>query len=374
MADPQRLAPRIAFVRTGPLNLTPAVERNVNFLRAGGYRGEIVGLELDFQANRPAVSFVDALDSQTASYRNTAERIWMMARWQLFQLRRLLRRRPDVVQFCDVFSALPALVIKWTRGAKLIYDVRDPARLTLRHRSRLGSAVLGWLEEFTAARSDVVIQVSEPLKALLKGDIQARTVVIPNAPLEDAFSSFAFSTDGKLRVSLAGFISHGRNLAAWCELARKDAGVVLDLYGAVYEDRTRRILSRFGIPEPKSLPQGEAIARMAASDVVSIMYDPSLEVNRYTAPNKFYDALMLGKPVICAEGLLLAQEIARVQCGLAVPYGDSEALARAMALLRDLRTRRRMGEAARQHFLNHYHGAPARARGEVYRRAGLRQA
>jgi glycosyltransferase involved in cell wall biosynthesis len=360
---------KLVFVRTGPLNMTPAVERYAAFLRESGFAGELAGLELDFQPGRKPVTFVDALDVMTASYRTSAQRLWMMARWQAFQLGRLWRRRPDVLQICDVFSAIPALLLKWTRGTQLIFDVRDPAGPTLRHWGRVSSTLLDRLEAFTAARSDVVVMVSEPLKARLDPATQAKTVVVPNAPLEDRFERMHFSEDGKLRVSVAGFISHMRNLETWCNVARQDPDVVLDLYGAVYDERTRELLDRFGYPPPRSLSHADAMARMVKADLVALMYDPAMEIHTYAAPNKYFDALMLGKPVLCSKGMRLAEEIEGAGCGLAVAYGDAEALRAAVATLRDRAARARMGEAARRLFVERYLGAPQRARAEVYRRA-----
>lgn len=362
---------KILFVRTGPLNITPAVGRYAEFLRAAGFAGRLSGVELDFQPDRPPVSFVDELDVLHATYRTTRERLWMFARWQLFQLRSFWRQKPDVIQYCDVFSAIPALLVKLLRPTVLVFDVRDPARLTLRHMGAVPSAFLGWLESFAAARSDVVVMVSEPLRQLLPARVQAKTVVVPNAPQEDQFREAWFSADGKLRVSLAGFISHSRNLEAWCELAKRDPDVLLDVYGAAYEERTREILARYGQPQPKMLPGAEALERMVQCDVVSIVYDPTMEIYRYSAPNKYFDALMLGKPVLCARGMRLADEIEGAGCGLVVNYGDPADLARALGVLRDDATRRRMGEAARRHFLQHYLGSPERTRREVYRRAGV---
>jgi glycosyltransferase involved in cell wall biosynthesis len=361
---------KIGFARSGPLNMTPAVERYATFLRKAGFDGELFGIEISFHSRRPPVDFVDHLESLSASYKNTFERIWMMLRWQFFQLRHLWRQKPDVVQFCDVFSAVPALLIKWTRGAKLVYDVRDPARMSLSHWGPLSNAA-GWLESFVARRSEVVVMVSEPLRALLDSRTQEKTVVVPNAPSEDAFKDFHFSSDGKLRVSLAGFVSHRRNLQAWCELTQAEPDVLLDVYGAVYDATTQQILDRFGIPTPKVIQNREAVERMATADAVSMMYDPAIEVNRYAAPNKFYEALMLGKPLICGEGMLIADEVRRVGCGVVVPYGDQQALSRAVDVLRDAQTRRRMGEAARRQFVEVYLGMPVRSRSQIYRRVGL---
>lgn len=362
---------KIAFLRSGPLNLTPGVERHVAFLRGAGFRGEMVGLELDFQPNRPAVDFVDELITLRASYRNRLQRAAMMLRWQLFQMRHLWRLRPDVILICDVFSAIPALLVKALRRTKVIFDVRDPAGMSLSHWGRILSASLGALESFAAARSDVVVMVSEPLKALLTPGTQKKTVVIPNAPLQDVFPGMQFSGDGKLRVNLAGFISHRRNLNAWCEVAKADPNVQLDLYGAVYEDQTVEILQRHGLGSPQKIPLQEAIDRTRSADVVSLMYDPAVEINRYAAPNKYFEALMLGKPVICAQGMHLAEEVVRAGCGISVPYGDAAELRKGIAQLGDAAARQRMGEAARRHWLACYCGAPVRARAEVYRRAGV---
>jgi glycosyltransferase involved in cell wall biosynthesis len=362
---------RVVFVRSAPLNLTPAVERYVAFLRKAGYPGELLGLELDFQPNRRPVEFVDALDSLRATYQTRLQRALMMLRWQLYQLGRLWSRRPEVVQICDVFSAAPALLFKWFHGAKLIYDVRDPAGMSLSHWGRLVSSALDKLESFTAARSDVVVMVSEPLKERLGAPTREKTIVIPNAPMEDRFLGARFSADGKLRINLAGFVSHRRNLEVLCEISAADDHVELDLYGAVYDEQTRQILERFGIGEPQQLSPSDALSRAASSDVVSLMYDPSIEVNRYAAPNKYYEALMLGKPVLCADGMRLAEEVSAAACGLSVPYGDRPALDRALAQLKDLRFRQRLGDAARRQWVTRYLGAPARARAAVYERAGV---
>jgi glycosyltransferase involved in cell wall biosynthesis len=362
---------RILFIRSAPLNLTPAVERHVAFLRQGGFDGEIHGLELDFQSNRPPVHFVDDLVSFRASYRNTMERAWMLLRWQLVQLRDLWRRKPDVIQFCDVFSAIPALIMKWTRGAVLIFDVRDPAAPSMRHLGRLVSSAAGSLEAFAAARSDVVVMVSRALKDHLPPDTQTRTVVLPNAPPADLYQGPRFSADGNVRVSLAGFISHRRNLEAWCSLARAEPDVLLDLYGAVYDDQTREILARHRRETPEVLTAAQALARMIDSDAVSVMYDPTIEINRWAAPNKFFDALMLAKPVVCAKDMHLAEEVESAGCGIAVTYGDERDLSRAISVLRVPEVRMRMGMAARRLFEERYLGAPHHARAEIYRRAGV---
>jgi glycosyltransferase involved in cell wall biosynthesis len=70
---------------------------------------------------------------------------------------------------------------------------------------------------------------------------------------------------------------------------------------------------------------------------------------RGTSPNKFFDYLASGIPVLVNHPGWLADEIAAHDCGVAVPPGDPAALAAAVVRLRDDReAARRLGANARR--------------------------
>ncbi|NLG33360.1 MAG: glycosyltransferase family 4 protein, partial [Syntrophomonadaceae bacterium] len=48
--------------------------------------------------------------------------------------------------------------------------------------------------------------------------------------------------------------------------------------------------------------------------------------NLYAAPNKLFEALMLGKPLITSEGTLLADIVKSEDIGYVIPFGDEELL------------------------------------------------
>jgi glycosyltransferase involved in cell wall biosynthesis len=299
-------------------------------------------------------------------FATTVDRVLGLAQWQLFLGRVIGAERPDIIQFCDVFSAVPALVAKYATGARLIFDIRDNAGLSVRHRSVLAAYLLDALERFAAVASDSVVTVSIPLKETLPPAAQRHTIVIPNAPLGDTFDKFQFSGNGELRVNLAGFVSHRRNLVAWCRLSSDRPTVHLDLYGNVADDQTRCILRDYGVTGIESCPHPESIRRMSLADVVSLMYDPAVPINVYAAPNKYYEALMLGKPIVAAKGMKLAREIVEHDCGVEVDYGDVGALRNAMDRFTDLGVRQRMGMHARQLFEERYLGAVEHAMDTLY--------
>jgi glycosyltransferase involved in cell wall biosynthesis len=356
------------FVRSAPLDCTPAVARYMTFLRDAGFLGRLRGLEYGFR-EREATS-ADVI-TMRRSFGNSRERVVGLLAWQVFQIRALVRERPELVQFCDVFSALPALLAKYILGARLIFDIRDNAKPSLRHKGWLISELVGALESLTALSSDAVVVVNNPLKATLPS-VAARTAfVIPNVPLTDQFDGYRFSESGPLVANLAGFVSFRRNLEAWCAVQASSARIKLDLYGDVADAQTGAILAQYSLRDVKRCSHREAIERMRQADVVSLMYDPSIAINRFATPNKYFEALMLGKPVICATGMRLADELAGAGCGLAVEYGDRAALAAALERLSDITERRRMGTAARQLFEHEYLGTAERTMRRLYQAVGV---
>ena len=55
-------------------------------------------------------------------------------------------------------------------------------------------------------------------------------------------------------------------------------------------------------------------------DIVLAAYDPSVENYRYAAPNKFYESLMLGKPVIMARGTGMSEVVAENRIGELIEF------------------------------------------------------
>lgn len=57
-----------------------------------------------------------------------------------------------------------------------------------------------------------------------------------------------------------------------------------------------------------------------SSDIMLAIYDPVIENHRFAAPNKFYEALMLGKPLIMVEGTGMSNEVKDHDLGVLISY------------------------------------------------------
>jgi glycosyltransferase involved in cell wall biosynthesis len=76
------------------------------------------------------------------------------------------------------------------------------------------------------------------------------------------------------------------------------------------------------------------------------------EKARRVVPNKIFQAMAVGRPIVTADTPAIRELLVHEREGLLVPAGDPDALAAALVRLAgDEALRRRMGEAARQRFL-----------------------
>ena len=65
--------------------------------------------------------------------------------------------------------------------------------------------------------------------------------------------------------------------------------------------------------------------RAAAMDLIAIMYDPAYGVNQMASPNKLFEAMALGKPVVVSRNTSIDVLVERRKIGWAIEY-DAEAL------------------------------------------------
>lgn len=89
--------------------------------------------------------------------------------------------------------------------------------------------------------------------------------------------------------------------------------------------------------------------------LVYALYDPRLENNRIGAPNKLYEAMMFGKPLLAATGSYMQEVVVRGECGIVANYNDSLEIANTIFFLATNRSiADRLGDNGRKAFRESY--------------------
>jgi glycosyltransferase involved in cell wall biosynthesis len=78
------------------------------------------------------------------------------------------------------------------------------------------------------------------------------------------------------------------------------------------------------------LPYQEMLTEEAGFDLFLHMTDPANESQKWVSPNKLFEAMAFGKPIIVGTETLAAQRVAAFGNGVAVTYGDKQELQNAI--------------------------------------------
>ena len=361
--------------------------RSYEFARALVARGHQVtvicgahahsGLALPYDGSRGwHRGLVDGIDviSLPLAYSNRdslLRRGWTFLRFALRSVRLALELDCDLVfaTSTPITAVIPGLAAKWLRGKPFVFEVRDlwpelPRALGLRNPFILGGMSL---LEFLGYRSaDACVGLSpgivEGIRA--RSDERLPVAMIPNGSDLDLFHP---SKRARLTLPgigpddfVAGFTgAHGpaNGLDALLDVAvelqrRGDARVKLAFIGDGKEkERLAARAAELGLTNClffAPVPKAELGAITASLDCGLMVLKDVPAFYRGTSPNKFFDYLAAGIPVVNNYPGWLADLIGENRCGLVVAPGNAAAFADALqSLAADPSGRRAMGAAGR---------------------------
>jgi glycosyltransferase involved in cell wall biosynthesis len=253
-------------------------------------------------------------------------------------------------EFLILAGVLPKLL-----GARLLLDVRDlsshlwEARFGDSRGNSMVVGLLGRLERVACALADAVVTVHEPYKAQLtaRGVEERRIAVVMNSPEESLIAgvkrSPAPAGDGEFTVAYHGTITrwYGVDLLVQAIglLRGQERRVRAVILGEGDELETvRELAAELGVGDSVSfsnryLPIEEALGTVAGTDCGVISSRPS-EINRFILPNKLFEYVALGIPVVSARLETVAAHFDDDELTFCRP-GDPASLAGAMAWVMD---------------------------------------
>jgi glycosyltransferase involved in cell wall biosynthesis len=263
--------------------------------------------------------------------------------------------RPDAVLVSSpsLFPILPAE--RWARrwGSRLIFEVRDLWPLTLQELGGLSSrhplvVVMNWFERRAYHVADAVVSVLPAAAAHFeaRGMARGKLCVIPNGVSQSALVEPASPPPATVRaaveggtftVGFVGTLGMANALDTLIEAGRLLTGsdIRLVIVGqGPDEDRLRaRAAGIANVVFAGSVAKVDVPATLRLFDVCYVGYHRSPLYRFGIAPNKVYDYMAAGRPIILAAEA--ANDIVRdANCGVTAPPDDPIALAEAIRSLR----------------------------------------
>jgi glycosyltransferase involved in cell wall biosynthesis len=379
----------VVFLRSNPIAPDPRVEKEASCLADAGYSVRVIAwdrsAELLALEERGKVR-IERLPI-AARYGRGLANFPALLRWQMGLVHWLSAHRNEytIIHACDFDTILPALWLKAHHGKTVVYDIFDFYADHLRATPSWIKGAIRRMDTWAIGRADALILADDARLRQIGGASPRSVTVIYNSPedekqsLEDEARRSADSAqEWRLKIAYVGLLQIERGLVELLEVLARRPEWHLDLAGFGGDEEQVLQLAR-ALPNVTwhgRVLYDEALALSAQAEVLVATYDPTIPNHRYASPNKIFEAMMLGKPVVVAAGTHMDELIQAGGCGLVVQYGDVDALEGALAsLAADPALRQALGEAARSLYERSYSWERMRQRildlyGQLPARAG----
>ncbi|TLZ50503.1 MAG: glycosyltransferase family 4 protein [Methanobacteriota archaeon] len=324
------MARRVVFLRSKSVGgVEPRLDRAARALADAGH--EVHAILWDREATRAETETRGRYTVHRVRFRapyNRPSLAWKLPGWWRRAFRLLRTIRPDVVHAADWDTIPPAMRARDAWGAKVVFDIWDYyAQMITARIPRFVRSALARREAFAIRDADLVIVPDLARKPPFRWEPR-RVIEIVNVPEERAFTP---EPHEGFRVFYGGNLSKDRGLQYLipaCE--RAGARLVVAGQGPDEGELIAQVRRSASAEYLGYLPHDQVLRHAAAADAIPLLYDPSVPINRLASPNKLYEAMMLRKPVLVSEGILIADLVRDEQFGIVVPYGDTERLVDAM--------------------------------------------
>ena len=309
----------LILVRCNDVASDPRAMKYVNYLRANNKLYKLIAWDRDGRVQDESEGYF--LKKRAGYNVGGIKAVLNRIIWMWFVLKRLIKmkEKAPVIHACDLDAAFPSAVYKvfFNKKSKLIFDFFDWYSATLYNQGAIVLKAFAMMEKFSVKHSDkIIICEPERIEQIPYPIPNEQLLVLPNIPCF-ADSSFLVESDNYkfqndlITFSYVGGFSTERCLSEIIALA-EDGIINLAIAGFVnveIEHRLERLSGCSNVKYYGKVAYTDGLNIMYNSDIIYAMYAKSNPNHIYAAPNKFYEAMFLGKPIFSTSGTIVAKKI-----------------------------------------------------------------
>ncbi len=256
-------------------------------------------------------------------------------RWFGFVIKTLFKlKNVTTIHGCDLDGTFPAVIYKllghW--NVKIIFDVFDWFSATLANQPSWIRFCFRIMEWVSVKFSNHIIICEEERIRQIPYDIKHKYSVLPNVPnfMDDNFlrvnTSFQFNNN-KPTLTYVGGLYGERFLDELLDVAEQGfCNLLIAGYGDhLLEKRCKELDNKYyNIKYFGKVAYTYGLNIMYNSDIIYAMYCKSNPNHIYAAPNKFYEAMFLSKPIISTKGTIVGEKIEKLGIGYTIEENIDE--------------------------------------------------
>jgi glycosyltransferase involved in cell wall biosynthesis len=323
----------------------PAVDKIAHCLAGNGYMVELLLWNRKNTPTRPMEGYA-IKNFYFPAPQNSAWVFFYYPVWWLYELLYLMNSDADIIHACDLDTLYPAVIASRLKKTKFVYTIYDfyadcIPKFNDGFFYRFLWSVIAKIEKIGISFSDVLMLADESRFEEVKGSSIKKLIYVYNSPPDSSKKEFQKSralTDVPLTIFYAGPVNRMRGIHFMAEAIEDLEDVNLVIGGFIDDEKFFNEMIK---PNKKVrfigwLPSyHDVLEKTMNADILFRFSDPAHPSNKYASPNKLFEAMMCGKPIIVSDRSNMADIVRKTHCGCVVPYGDVPALIRTVKKLRD---------------------------------------
>ena len=319
---------KICIIRSNPVRPDSRVEKEAWSLAKAGYDVHILAWDRDTNVHETEdiVKVAELNISITrlghkASFGEGFKNLRAYLEFQFHMRKWLSKHWFDAVHACDFDTAFFSHGVVKRKKEKFVFDIFDflaDAPRNLMQRCVKAAQI------HLINSADATIICTEERKRQIAGSKPKRLCVIHNTPFAAQIGNDTFINEesDKIRIAYIGILQDYRLLKEIAEVVAESDNMEFHIGGfGKYDSYFTEMDQKYeNIKFYGRLTYDQTLALEKSCDVMVAVYDPTISNHRYAAPNKFYESLMLGKPVVMVKGTGMSQVVAENHVGVLINF------------------------------------------------------
>lgn len=242
--------------------------------------------------------------------------------------------RPNVVSCVNEEYILAALPMRHLFYRYLVGDIFDSLHDRYSYNIWPISNALKVLSIIGRIAADRLI-VTDSARFERMGRNKKKCIIVENYPEDPGPELAHIPLNGPIRIYVCGSMSMSRGLKQLIDVINATTDVEIISAGWLYDDYAKNVFAK----HPKVSFHGvvtahESLQLAAQCDAIFAFYAPLSINNQQASPNKIYDAMSVGRPVIINEEAAVSEWVVDNNVGFRVPYLDTTGLMRVLETLK----------------------------------------
>lgn len=334
---------RILFIRSNSCNPDVRVEKEIRALLEMGLNIDILCWNRD--ENHKFIQYNKTYEEGIVTFYTIGikatfggglkNNLIPLLKFQTKIIKHMRKNKYDVIHSCDFDTGFTSYILKGK--SKYVYDVFDyyvdsfnvPKALRL---------IIESLECFICNHCDALILCTEERKNQIKKLYQKNIIYIHNSPIPIEINQNIKDKSDILRIVYIGILGEGRMLKELLHICSREKKFELHIGGfGILEPTIKDYANKYeNITYYGKIPYEKTLRIESDCDVMLALYDINIKNHIFAAPNKFYEALYLGKPLIMIKNSGMSNIVSDKKIGLLINYEENQLQKALYTVLRDI--------------------------------------